>query len=82
MRPKSRHLVVLSLCYWILRRLLELIALALRSDEAKEFEILVLRHQLHVLSRQVKRPELKPRDRAFFCRRQPRPAEKPLGVLC
>jgi hypothetical protein len=40
---KSRHLVIQSLCYWILRRFLELAVLALRSKEAKEVEILVLR---------------------------------------
>jgi putative transposase len=66
MKPRSRHLVILSLCYWILRRLLELAVLALRSEEAKEIEIRVLRHQLHVLGRQVKRPGLKPHDRALL----------------
>jgi putative transposase len=66
MKPSSRHLVILSLCYWILRRLLEVVVLALRSDEAKEIEIMVLRHQLHVLGRQVKRPGLKPHDRVLL----------------
>jgi putative transposase len=66
MKPKSHHLAILSLCYWILRRLLELAVLALRSKEAKEVEILVLRHQLHVLNRQVKRPHLKLHDRALL----------------
>jgi putative transposase len=66
MKPKSHHLVILSLCYWILRRLLELGLLALRSEEAKEVEILVLRHQLHILNRQVKRPQLKLHDRALL----------------
>jgi transposase len=55
-----------SLCYWILRRLLELAVLALRSEGAKEIEIVLLRHQLHVLRRQVKRPDLKPHDRALI----------------
>jgi putative transposase len=66
MEPKSRHFDILLLCYWILRRLLELVVLALRSEEAKEIEIVVLRHQLHVLNRQVKRPNLKPHDRALL----------------
>ena len=66
MKPRSRHLVILSLCYWILRRGLELAVIALRSEEAKEIEILVLRHQLHVLSRQAKRPRLKPHDRTLL----------------
>jgi putative transposase len=66
MKPRSRHLVILSLCYWILRRLLEFAVLALRSEEAKVIEIVVLRHQLHVLSRQVRRPVLKAHDRALL----------------
>lgn len=65
MKPKS-HLVVLSLCYWVLRRLFELVAMALRSEEAKEVEILVLRDQVHVLSRQAKRPDLRPHDGALL----------------
>jgi putative transposase len=65
MKPKS-NFVILSLCYWILRRLLELAVLALRSEDAKEVEIVVLRHQLHVLNRQVKRPDLKLHDRALL----------------
>jgi len=36
--------------------LLELVVLRLRSERSKELEILVLRHQLHVLQRQVARP--------------------------
>jgi hypothetical protein len=39
---------VFSLVYWALRRLLELLVLGLRSEQAKEIEILVLRHQLRV----------------------------------
>jgi putative transposase len=66
MKPKSRHLAIVSLCYWTLRRVTELIVLALRSDEAKEVEIVVLRDQLHVLNRQVKRPVLKGNDRALL----------------
>src|ERR687891_55159 len=62
MKAKS-HVVTLSLCYWILGRLFELAVLALRSEEANEVEILVLRHQLHVLKRQVKKLDLKPHDR-------------------
>ena len=43
----------LSLCYLVLRRLLELAALRFRSSEFKELEIVVLRHELAVLRRQV-----------------------------
>jgi putative transposase len=65
-KTKTRHLIILSLIYWGLRRLMELVVIAFRSEEAKEVEILVLRHQLCVLRRQVKRPDLKPHDRAIL----------------
>jgi putative transposase len=55
-----------SLAYWVLRRLLELVVLRLRSERSKELEILVLRHQLHVLQRQVARPRLRPADRVLL----------------
>jgi putative transposase len=58
--------VVFSLVYWALRRLLELLVLGLRSEQAKEIEILVLRHQLRVLERQVGRPRLQPVDRVLL----------------
>jgi hypothetical protein len=48
--------VVLSFVYWSLRRLLELVVLRFRSEREKEIEILLLRHQLRVLERQVVRP--------------------------
>ena len=50
--------LVLSLAYWSLRRLLELVVLRRRSVREKEIEILLLRHQLSVLERQVSRPAL------------------------
>jgi putative transposase len=67
----------LSLLYWSLRRLLELIVLRMRSEREKEIEILVLRHQLQVLERQVACPQLRPADRALlaaFSRALPRRA--------
>jgi putative transposase len=57
--------VVLSLVYWSLRRLLELAVLWRRSEREKEIEILLLRHQLRVLERQIARPQLSPADRAL-----------------
>lgn len=66
MKPKTRHLIIVSLLYWALRRLVELIVLALRSEDAKEIEIVVLRHQLQVLRRQVARPDLASHDRAIL----------------
>jgi putative transposase len=69
--------VVLSFVYWSLRRLLELVVLRRRSEREKEIEILLLRHQLRVLQRQVARPALTPADRvllAAFSRVLPRQA--------
>jgi len=69
--------VVLSFLYWVLRRLLELLVLRMRSEREKEIEILVLRHQLRLLERQVARPQLRPADRALlaaFSRALPRRA--------
>jgi putative transposase len=58
--------VVLSLVYWSLRRLLELVVLRFRPEREKEIEILLLRHQLHVLERQIARPQLTQADRALL----------------
>jgi transposase InsO family protein len=49
--------------YWSLRRVLELFVLRGRSEREKEIEILLLRHQLRVLERQVGRPRLAQSDR-------------------
>jgi putative transposase len=69
--------VGLSFLYWALRRLLELLVLRMRSEREKEIEILVLRHQLRLLERQVARPQLRAADRALlaaFSRAVPRSA--------
>src|SRR5436190_7485856 len=58
--------MVLSFAYWSLRRLLELVVLRRRSEREKEIEILLLRHELRVLQRQVARPRLTPADRALL----------------
>jgi putative transposase len=68
--------VVWSFVYLALRRSLELILLCSRSAEAKEIEILVLRHELAVLRRQHPRARLQPADRtllAALSRLLPRP---------
>ena len=67
----------MSFLYWSLRRLLELVVLRFRSEQEKEIEILLLRHQLRVLERQVARPQLTQADRALlaaFSRVLPRQA--------
>jgi putative transposase len=58
--------VAVSLFYWSLRRLLELVVLWRRSEREKEVEILLLRHQLRVLERQVARPLVTQADRALL----------------
>jgi hypothetical protein len=52
-----------SLCYLAFRCLLRLVLLRPRSSEFKELEIVVLRHQLAVLRRQTRRPQLTTTDR-------------------
>ena len=66
MRTRRLLLESLSLVYWVVRRLFELLVLLGRSERAKEVEILVLRHELQVLRRQVARPRLRSADRALL----------------
>lgn len=50
----------------IYRLVVALMTLLARSDRAKDLEIVVLRHQVTVLRRQVRRPELSDADRSFM----------------
>ena len=64
-RPR-RLPVFASFAYVVACRLFALVLLLARSDRSKEVELLVLRHELAVLRRQVHRPRLSWADRAVF----------------
>jgi hypothetical protein len=63
--PAGHTRVLPALRYILTRRLLELVALRFRSGRSKDVEIVVLRHELTILRRQVARPELADADRIF-----------------
>jgi putative transposase len=58
--------VILSVVCLVVRRLLELAVLLGRCEASKEVEILVPRHELAVLRRQVPRPRHERRDRLLL----------------
>lgn len=65
-----------SLLYLLLHQILQMLSQIARDGGAKDAEILVLRHQVAVLRRQVTRPVLEPADRmvlAALSRLLPRP---------
>jgi putative transposase len=58
--------VFLSVLYLTLQRILQLVTLLFRSAHSKELEIVVLRHELAILRRQIHRPTFRPVDRWFL----------------
>jgi putative transposase len=56
--------VLLSIMYLLLRALLRL--LVRREEQARELEVIVLRHELQVLRRHVARPSFAPADRLLL----------------
>jgi putative transposase len=62
---EAPHLL-LSVSYVLARRVLSLVLLRFRTEHSKDLELLVLRHELSVLRRQVTRPQLNDGDRVFL----------------
>jgi putative transposase len=62
--PAAAAIYARTFCYWMLRRLMELVVLRGRRELTNEIELLVLRHEVAVLRRQVSRPRFRPADRA------------------
>jgi hypothetical protein len=58
--------VLLKIIYVLVRRLLSLAVLVFRGDEAKDAELLVLRHENAVLRRHAGRVRYDPADRVWF----------------
>jgi putative transposase len=58
--------LLVSSLYVVACRLLELIVLFARGDRENELEILILRHELSILRRQVDQPRFEPHDRLLL----------------
>jgi len=58
--------VALSFVHCLVRRVAELLRVLRMDAAAKDAEILVLRHQLAVLQRQITRPQFSWSDRALI----------------
>lgn len=58
--------VLVSFVYLVACRLFALVLLLTRSDGSKELELLVLRHELSILRRQARRPQLTGSDRLLL----------------
>jgi hypothetical protein len=64
--PVTLPVMSVSLVYLLLRQLLGMLTQLARGVGAKDVELLVLRHQVAVLRRQVRHPRLEPDDRVVL----------------
>ena len=58
--------MLLSLCYLVVRGILQLATLRCCSDDFTALEIIVLRHELDILRRRTRRPVMTTVDRLFL----------------
>lgn len=65
-RSDAGRIGVVARFYRLVRVVIDLLVLRGRADRSKDIEILVLRHQLAVLRRQVPQPHFERSDRAFL----------------
>ena len=58
--------MLILLVYVVLRRVIAIVVVGVRSSDFKELEIVVLRYELEILRRQSGRPRLRAADRVFL----------------
>ena len=71
--------MALSFIYLALRTLLGALVRSRRGLDVKDIELLVLRHELEILRRQVARPKLRAVDWALFAAAARSPAARDTG---
>src|SRR5665213_1318939 len=75
--------MVFAIVYAVVGRLLSLLVVRGRGEASKDVELVLLRHEISVLRRQLPRPRLAPADRlimAAFARHLPASLRKPVNV--
>ncbi|SRR6266511_62970 len=80
-RLRQCRAVLRSLLYLFLRRILDFCHSKERSATDAELEIAILRHQLAVLRRQVRRPVYRASDRAFLADREQTPSARSVAFV-